>query len=160
MKQDLCVLDRPNFKVCAHSTMDNGDVAAITKGVKTDLDADNVDLTLRKFTHFGPMGLETGELRRIWIAKWGGLSPAVQERAMGLNPSGTGMLTTQGKKDLKKMIHEPSQNPGASFPRHKRSERIPSKGKLVTRAKVVGLQMALVTQTREKRNRTALLDNW
>jgi hypothetical protein len=136
--EKLCMLDRQNFKVCAHSTMDNGDAAAITKGVKSDLDPENVDLMLRKFTCFGPMGLETEELRRIWIAKWGGLSPAVQERAMDLNPSGAEMLTAQGKKDLKKMIHEPFQNPGSSFPRHKRSARIPEKGKLVTHAKVAG----------------------
>ena len=73
-RSELCLLlDRPKFKVHALGTTDNGDVAAATKAVKTDLiDAGNVDLMLKQFTHVGPMELNTDEKKRIWLGKWGG----------------------------------------------------------------------------------------
>jgi hypothetical protein len=133
-----CVLDRPGFKVYAFSTTDNGDVNAVTKGVKTDLDQENIELTLKGFSHVAAMNLDTEENKRIWLARWGGLSAAVQEKMLDLNTSGAGLLAAEGRKTLKKLVGVPFGHPGSNFPRHKRATRVPRNGPLETYDEVAG----------------------
>jgi hypothetical protein len=131
-KEHRMVLERPNFKVFALDLVEHGDVDLFTREVRKDLKSDNTDLTLRPHSYVGPLSLKDADEKAILTARCGGLSPLIQERMLGLNTSGTDVLTATGRKNLHETVGEPYQHPGSNMPRHKRRSRKPKTGELVT----------------------------